>query len=171
MSLEIESEFKASPHRVTNPRVIWDQMTLVNNLWMPAGYRFRDGDHGRLLLHLPRVPQGIHLTVPNAIVRLRWVTASASGNACKFYLDLSDILAGTDSYDPAAFDFSAGLTDTSPAAGRCNELDFAITGANPQPGRELIAVLRRDRATPDANDSLAADVIVTSICFHADKAA
>ena len=170
MAEEIKIAMRESPHRLTNAKVFWDHLTLTNNLWMPGGWRFRDGDHGRLLLYLPAIPAEIHATTPNGKIRIRWVTASASGNAIKLYLDASDVEPDVDSYDPAAFDYSNGLTDTSAGAGICNTRTFDLSTINLAAGREIIAVLRRDRQTPDASDTLAADILVTSVLFVADKA-
>lgn len=145
--------------------MVWDHLVLTNNLFMPMGWRFRDGEVGDLLLRLPAIPKEIHATTPNAKLRIKWVTASTDvATAIALALKVSDRIPG-ETYDPSTFDFDTTATDTSAGAGLVNEVDIALStggGLNLSGGRELIAFLRR-------NSGLAADILITSVLFIADK--
>lgn len=167
MAEEIKIPFRCTPHRVTNPNCVWDHLTLTNNHFMVSGWRMRDTEIARVNLYLPAIPSGLHGT-PNAKLRVRWVTASASGSAWKLFVRLSDVLVGTDTYDPTTFDLETDATDTSPGAGRSNDFDFTITGPNLSAGRELIGYLERNAG--DVADVLAADIVIPEVLFIADAA-
>lgn len=168
MSEEVKVEFECSPHRVNNANVVRDHLTQTTNGFMPIGWRFKDAEEAELLIYIPCIPTEIHATTPNGKVRISWCTASSSTNNVKWFVALNDIAANSDSYDPAAWDMDTSGTDANNGAYVCNSVDVAISGPSLTAGRQLVGTIRRD--ADDAADTLAADVLLTSVLFVADKA-
>jgi hypothetical protein len=170
VSEEVRIPLLCYPHPTVNPKVIWDVASeLANNPFYPEGWRFKEGEQGNLLGCIDELP--ILNGTPAAKLRVRWLTPSASANPWKLYVGASVVIPDTDSINPASFAVELNGTDTSGAAARLNQFDISLsTLSGIQGGRALIFRFRRDRQTPDAADTLAADVLIKSVLFVADGA-
>ena len=170
MAEEIQIPLRLWPQRTNNANAAWDQLTQTNNNHQAAGWRCRDAEIADINAALSRpIPADIHGT-PAGKIRLHWLTDSASGNNCKWFVFCSDIAYNVTSVDPASWDDSISVIDANNGQYIENECDVSIATSTLTSGRGLRLLIRRNATAGETQDTLAADVLLTEAIFIANKA-
>lgn len=169
MADEIVIPLRLWNHRVNNANASWDQLTQTTQNHMPGGIRFKDAETTDVNFSLAfPIPSDINGT-PAATIELCWVTASSDTSSnLKWFVRCLDITYNTTSVDPAAWDDELTVLDPSNGAYVENKCEVTIATSLITSGKMIRGIIRRYAA--DAQDTLAADVILTSAWLVADKA-
>jgi hypothetical protein len=169
MADEIVIPLKLWLHRVNNANASYDQLTQTTNNHMPDGIRLKDAETTDINFCLAYpVPSDINGT-PAATIDLKWATASSDTSSnVKFFVRCLDITYNTTSMDPAAWDDSLTVLDASNGAYVENSCYVSLSSTAVTSGLQIRGIIRREAT--DAQDTLAADVIITQAFLVADKA-
>lgn len=155
-------------HRVNNANASWDQLTATTNNHMADGIRMKDAEVTDINFRLAyKVPADINAT-PAASILIRWVTASTSTvTNVKFFVKCFDLDYNVTSVD-AAYDDELTVLDASNGQYVENSCYVDLSSTAVQASKEIRGVIRRDAT--DVQDTLAADILITSAALQADKA-